>query len=81
MAKLTKKHKLVAYILNKDEDFGYSQQDIAKLMNVSQSTISNAAREVEYLREISDLNGELRQTREYLEKQGIFPSSFPVLKS
>lgn len=81
MAKLTKKHKLMAYVLNKDEDFGYSQQKIAQLMNVSQSTISNATKEMEYLREISDLKGEIQQTREYLEKQGIRPSPFPVLKS
>jgi len=79
MAKMTKKHKLIAYLLNKDEDFGYSQEKIATLMGVSQSTISNAVKEIEYLRRISNLEKALSQARMELIQQGVLPSAFPKL--
>lgn len=79
MAKMTKKHKLIAYLLNKDEDFGYSQEKIATLMSVSQSTISNAVKEIEYLRRISNLEKALSQARMELIQQGVLPSAFPKL--
>lgn len=79
MAKMTKKHKMIAYLLNKDEDFGYSQEKIATLMGVSQSTISNAVKEIEYLRRISNLEKALSQARMELIQQGVLPSSFPKL--
>ena len=79
MAKMTKKHKMIAYLLNKDEDFGYSQEKIATLMGVSQSTISNAVKEIEYLRRISNLEKALSQTRMELIQQGVLPSAFPKL--
>ena len=79
MSKMTRKHKLMAYILNKDEDFHYSQKKIAQLMDVAQSTISNATKEMEYLVEINDLKKELAQTRTFLKQQGILPSAFPML--
>ena len=40
--KLSDKKKCMAYVLNRDPDFRYSQKKIAKMMDVSQSTISNA---------------------------------------
>ena len=79
MAKMTKKHKMIAYLLNKDEDFGYSQEKIATLMGVSQSTISNAVKEIEYLRRISNLEKALSQVRMELIQQGVLPSAFPKL--
>ena len=79
MAKMTKKHKLIAYLLNRDEDFGYSQEKIATLMGVSQSTISNAVKEIEYLRRISNLEKALSQARMELIQQGVLPSAFPKL--
>ena len=79
MSKMTKKHKLMAYVLNKDESFHYSQKKIASLMDVTQSTISNAVKEVEYLREIKGLKEELLQARSILKEQGILPSPSPML--
>lgn len=79
MAKMTKKHKMIAYLLNKDEDFGYSQEKIATLMGVSQSTISNAVKEIEYLRRIINLEKALSQARMELIQQGVLPSVFPKL--
>lgn len=79
MAKMTKKHKMIAYLLNKDEDFGYSQEKIATLMGVSQSTISNAVKEIEYLRRIINLEKALSQARMELIQQGVLPSAFPKL--
>lgn len=79
MAKMTKKHKMIAYLLNKDEDFGYPQEKIAILMGVSQSTISNAVKEIGYLRKISNLEKALSQARMELILQGVLPSAFPKL--
>lgn len=82
MAKMTKKHKMMAYLLNKDEDFGYSQEEIATLMGVSQGTVSNSVKEISYLLRIKDLENELAQARESLIQQDLLhsPSRFPILK-
>ena len=42
----------MAYILHVDDEFGYMQKKIAALMDVSQSTISNAVKEMRYEAEI-----------------------------
>ena len=55
--KMTTKHKFMAYLLNKD--MGYSMTSIAKLMKVSQSTISTSIQCVEYMRKIYNLEKEL----------------------
>lgn len=44
MARMTRKLKMFAYILN--EDFGYTMSQIAELMNVSQPTISLSIKEI-----------------------------------
>lgn len=44
MARMTKKLKIFAHILN--EEFGYTMSQIAKLMDVSQPTISLCIKEV-----------------------------------
>lgn len=62
MKKMTQKHQLMAYVLNKE--FGYIQKDIANLMRVSQSTISSAIKEIEYQKIIRNLETELIQVRE-----------------
>lgn len=59
MAKLSKKKKYMAYILHDDDEFGYPQKKIAYLMGVSQSTISNAVKEMRYEVEIHGLKKEL----------------------
>lgn len=65
MAKMSKKKKYMAYILHEDDEFGYKQKNIAALMDVSQSTISSAVKEMRYEAEIYGLKKELEnQARE-----------------
>ncbi len=74
---MTRDHKLMAYVLNKK--FNYQMKKIADLMNVSQSTISTAIKEVEWMNKINDLTKELEATKkmiasnypELLDKQPI----------
>lgn len=65
-AKLTDLEKRMAYVLNKDINFGYSMSSIGKLMGVSQSTISNAIKQVDYLRQITNLEMELEEAKRQL---------------
>lgn len=62
-SKLNDKQKMMAYILNRDEDMRYSQRKIGDLMGVSSSTISNAVKEMEYRKTIQSLENELQETR------------------
>ena len=71
MSKMTDRHKVVAYVLNKE--FGYRQSAIAQLMQVAQSTIANAVKEVSFRLTIQDLEKELQEARYQLEQQGILP--------
>ena len=65
MSKMSKKKKYMAYILHEDDEFGYKQKKIAALMDVSQSTISSAVKEMRYEAEIYGLKKELEnQARE-----------------
>ncbi|MGM2692752.1 hypothetical protein ACS2QQ_27390 [Bacillus cereus group sp. Bce032] len=64
--KLTDKKKLMAYVLNKDEDFGYTMEKIGKMMGVSQSTISAAIKEVTLRKQIYDLQTELNAMKAML---------------
>lgn len=64
--KLTDKKKLMAYVLNKDEDFGYTMENIGKMMGVSQSTISAAIKDVTLRKQIYDLQTELNATKALL---------------
>lgn len=66
--KMTDKHKLMAYLLNKE--MGYTMTDIAKLMKVAQSTISNAIKETELRRKISNLEYELQEAKKELLNLG-----------
>lgn len=66
--KLTPKHKTMAYILW--YEFGYSMADIGNLMKVSQSTISNAIKQVEYERRLHNLENELNSVKEELKRLG-----------
>lgn len=76
--KLSDKKKCMAYVLNRDQDFGYSQKKIAKMMDVSQSTISNAIDDVLHWKEIRDLTQQLEEARGLLKKQGVLPAQ-PIL--
>ena len=49
---LTQKEKEMAYELNRNPNLRYSQKKIAELMEVSQTTISHAVREVEHGKQI-----------------------------
>ena len=68
MAKMSDKHKLMAYLLFKE--FGYKQANIAVLMQVSQSTIATAVKEVRFRMKITDLEKQLADTRALLLQQG-----------
>lgn len=71
MAKMTERHKLMAYILYKE--FGYTQTAIAKLMRVSQSTIASSVKEISFRITIQNLEKELKETRYLLEQKGLLP--------
>lgn len=66
--KMTDKHKLMAYLLNKE--MGYSMTAIAQLMKVAQSTISLSIKEVEFRKTISNLETELYEAKQALLKLG-----------
>ena len=71
MAKMSDRHKLMAFVLHKE--FGYRQGAIGQLMQVSQSTIANAVKEVSFRMTIQNLERELQETRYLLQEQGIRP--------
>ena len=71
MAKMSDRHKLMAFVLHKE--FGYRQGAIGQLMQVSQSTIANAVKEVSFRMTIQNLERELQETRYLLQEQGIHP--------
>ena len=73
MRRLTIKHSPIAYILNRE--MGYTQSAIAKLMGVSQGTVSNMIKEFEYQREIRNLQKDLDDARAIIEKQKLLPQN------
>ena len=73
MRRLTIKHSAIAYILNRE--MGYTQSAIAKLMGVSQGTVSNMIKEFEYQREIRNLQKDLDDARTIIEKQKLLPQN------
>ena len=73
MRRLTIKHSAIAYILNRE--MGYTQSAIAKLMGVSQGTVSNIIKEFEYQREIRNLQKDLDDARAIIEKQKLLPQN------
>lgn len=73
MRRLTIKHSAIAYILNRE--MGYTQSAIAKLMGVSQGTVSNMIKEFEYQREIRNLQKDLDDARDIIEKQKLLPQN------
>ena len=73
MRRLTIKHSAIAYILNRE--MGYTQSAIAKLMGVSQGTVSNMIKEFEYPREIRNLQKDLDDARAIIEKQKLLPQN------
>ncbi|MCI8775859.1 MAG: hypothetical protein HFK00_00500 [Oscillospiraceae bacterium] len=75
-SKLTNKQKQMAYVLNKDDDFGFSMEKIGILFGTSQSTISNAIKEINHQKEVNNLKQELADIKKYLiEEQKIKPKS------
>ena len=71
--KLSIRHSAIAFVLN--GEMGYTQQEIATLMKVSQSTISNMIKEFEYQKQIYDLQQELNNAREIIQKQNLLPQN------
>lgn len=76
MNRMTLQHKLMAYVLNKE--FEYMQTEIAKLMGVSQTTISKSVNEISKRLKTENLNSQLNIIRTALEKQGLKPE-LPIL--
>ena len=72
VAKMSYRHKFMAYILNKE--FEYRQTDIAKLMNVSQSTIATCIKEITYRLQVEDLENDLEDARKILQNQNLKPA-------
>ncbi len=70
---LSQKKQFAAYVLNKAPDYGFSQKKIAQMMDVGQSTISNAIARVEHMRQIQDLTRQLEEARNLLVESGIMP--------
>lgn len=69
--KMTDKHKYTAYVLNKD--FGYTKTRTGEIMGVSQSTISNAVKEIEYRIRTENLKDEFQEAWEALKEKGYTP--------
>lgn len=63
----------VAYLLN--EELHYNQADIAKLMRVSQGTISNMIRDFKYQMQLQNLQKELDNARQILAENNLLPDN------
>lgn len=66
MSKMTPLHKAVAYICNKE--LGIRQQDVARMMCVSQSTVANAVKEFGYRKDLQNAGHEYQLAREYVRE-------------
>ncbi len=66
--KMTNEDKYDAYVLSRN--FNYTMIEIAKLLGVSQSTISTSIKEVEYWVTIGKLIWEIQKSKEKLVQQG-----------
>ena len=73
MRRLTIKHSAIEYILNRE--MGYTQNAIAKLMGVSQGTVSNMIKEFEFQTKIRNLQKDLDDARAIIEKQNLLPQN------
>lgn len=71
--KLSVKHSAVAYLLNRE--LNYSQSEIATLMKVSQSTVSNMIKEFEYQNQIQNLQRELDEARQIIAANNLLPDN------
>ncbi len=72
MTKMSEEKEDMAYKLNKDEEFGYSQEKIAKLMGVSQPTISRSINKSSNRKENEkkdEIIQELREENQKLEEK------------
>ena len=74
---MTNKHKLMSYLLT--EEFGRTQQKVAELFDVSQSTISSAVKEAKLLAKIESMKKELTEARKTLIDKGYKPSEPKLL--
>jgi len=69
--KMSDKKKLMAYVLNKDPDFKVPMKKIGDILNVSQSTVSTAVKEVAYQKEIYGLTKELNKAKKKVQELNI----------
>ena len=68
MVKIDKEHAMLAFVLH--ECFHYTQEKIAQLMGISQSTVSNIIKEIRYQKQIYDLEQEIEITKQKLAAIG-----------
>lgn len=62
--KMSDKHKFMAYLLNKDNDFGYTQKKIGELMGVEQPTICLAIKDAGHMIKNQNLQNALDAAKE-----------------
>lgn len=77
---LNDRQRLMAYLLNKDPDFNYPTRKIAELFGVSQSTISNAVKEVQMARKIQDLEQQLAEVKAQVQDKYVATGKLPAFK-
>lgn len=68
MTKMSEEKEDMAYKLNKDKEFGYSQEKIAKLMGVSQPTISRSVNKSSNRKENEKKDETIQELREENQK-------------
>lgn len=71
--KLSLQHMACAFILNKE--LHYNQADIARLMHVSQGTVSNMVKDFEYQRQLHNFQKELDEARQILANNNLLPDA------
>ena len=81
--KLNDKQKKIAYVLSSGDEFNCTMKEIGKILNVSQSTISNAVKEVSHKNELQNSNENLAKTEKELEelKKMIIEKEMVVLEA
>lgn len=81
-AKMTDKHKLMAYVLSTDDDLNknknITQSEIASILGVTQSTVAQSIKEAKLRIRINELENELSEIKgEVLQLDGIDVLSLP----
>lgn len=60
------------------EEFGMTQEEIASVLSIAQSTVSHAVKKIDSLLKYQNFDKELQETRAYLQKNGLKPFKFTL---